>query len=197
MAVLTSVFVLVGLATVAPPTCPSHGDEDTDRSVDVGTTGCYIPPKYAHVRLRRSQASYSMNSQPVQRLWKLTACRQAVGTCTFSAVGATGCYISSKYAQVHLRRSHASYSMNSLPVQRLWKSTACRPEEVGHAWPFANRSLIRSLVKAFVKVFGWNHWNFRTQHHRFSGETPVNQHCSTNSSSWNVNQRFLINIPKA
>ena len=95
---LTSVFVLVGLATVAPPTYPSHGDEDTDRSVDVGTTGCYIPPKYAHVRLRRSHASYSMNSQPVQRLWKLTACRQAVGTCTFLAVGATGCYIPSKYA---------------------------------------------------------------------------------------------------
>ena len=83
---LTSVFVLVGLATNAPPTYLSYGDEDTDRSVDVGTTGCYIPPKYAHVCLRRSHASYSMNSQPVQRLWKLTTCRQAVGTCMFLAV---------------------------------------------------------------------------------------------------------------
>ena len=123
---LTSVFVLVGLATVAPPTYPSHGDEDTDRSVDVGTTGCYIPPKYAHVCLRRSHTSYSMNSQPVQRLWKLTACRQAVGTCTFSAVGATGCYVPSKYAHVRLRGSHASYSMNSQRVQRPWKLTVCR-----------------------------------------------------------------------
>ena len=62
--------------------------EDTACSMDIGATGCYVTPRsnYAHVRLCGSHASYSMNAQPVQCPWKLTACRQPVGTCMLSAV---------------------------------------------------------------------------------------------------------------
>ena len=60
-----------------------------------------------------------MNSQPVQHLWKLTSHRQAIGTCTFSAVGVLGCYVPPKY-------THASYSTIAQPIQWLWKLTAHR-----------------------------------------------------------------------
>ena len=52
--------------------------EDTIRTMDVGTTGCYITPKYAHVRLRIFHVSYNVNVRPVLRPWRSTACRQAV-----------------------------------------------------------------------------------------------------------------------
>ena len=35
-------------------------------------------------------------------------------------------------------------------------------------WPFANRSLIKKIVQAFIKTFCRYCCHFRTQHHRFS-----------------------------
>ena len=46
--------------------------------MDVGTTGCYIAPKYAHVRLHIFHVSYNVNVQPALRPWRSTACRQAI-----------------------------------------------------------------------------------------------------------------------
>ena len=46
--------------------------------MDVGTMGCYIIPKYAHVRIRIFHVSYNVNVRPVLRPWRYTACRQAV-----------------------------------------------------------------------------------------------------------------------
>ena len=63
----------------------------------------------------------------------------------------------------------------------------CSPEEVGHVWPFTNRSLIKLLIQALMKVFDENHYYFRTQHYWFSGGPLLANIPKWFLVLWNVN----------
>ena len=71
------------------------------------------------------------------------------------------------------------------------------PEEVGHAWPFVNRSLIKRLVQALVKAFDGNYYYFWTQHHWFTQGPLLASTPEWFLHLWNVNQKSLINILRA
>ena len=137
-----------------------------------------------HITLHYRYASMWKGGMMLYTVANMGYWRRFESKCASIVCGRFGfCLCTCTYMCVPSTKTSCDWGQGILPVQcgthnGIYKFVAvvfilhtqpCPSEEVGPGWPLAIGSLIRFCM---VKVFGWNLWDFWTQHHRFRGGSP-------------------------